>query len=378
MRIAIDIRPLRDTMTGIGRYLSKLLEALSKCDAHNEYRLFYSNIRGNTPRGLPQTTNFKTLTYRYPGKLITALWAYSGVPAAELFVGAIDVFHAPGFQVPPVRRCARVFTVYDLIPIIHPEMSIPSSVRHFRPRVRHYTRRADLIVAISRATAADLTRHLDVPESKIAVIYPGTTALEKASSENIESTKVKYGISGEFILFVSRIDPRKNLPRLMKAFEVSGLHNDFELILVGPEGWYMEQFHSAYESLLCKWRIKWLRYVPDSDLAALYSAAALLVYPSLLEGFGLPILEAMSVGCPVLTSNLSSMPEVTGEAALLIDPFEIDSIADGMKKLAMNSSLRENLSRLGRDRVRLFTWENTARQMIDVYKRASEMTGGRR
>jgi len=377
MKIAIDIRPLRDTITGIGRYLYKLIDSLAKIDSRNEYSLFYSNIKGNTPQNLPGSGNFKTVSYRFPGKCITALWAYADFLPAEAFLGKIDVFHAPCFQVPPVRKCATVFTIHDLIPIMHPELAIPSAVRHFRPRIRHYVKRADIIVAISMATARDIIERLAVPEEKVMVVYQGTTLLKKASPEEIDAAIKKYDIDRNYILFVSRIEPRKNLPHLMKAFEIALLHGDFQLVIAGPSGWYMEQFYDALNALKCKDRVKWLRYVPENDLAALYGGASFLAYPSLLEGFGLPILEAMSVGCPVLTSNVSSMPEVGGDAAIYVDPSDIDSIADGMKQLAGDSELRKNCAARGHKRVELFTWERTAEEMIKVYEIAFELKGSR-
>ncbi len=377
MRIAIDIRPLRDIMTGIGRYLYKLIDALALCDRRNEYLLFYSNIKGNVPAGLPPRDNFRVVSYRYPGKLITAAWAYANFPPAELLLPGIDVFHAPCFQVPPARRCARVFTLHDLIPIIHPELAIPSAVRHFRPRLRHYVKRADIIVAISRATAADIVTHLGVPEEKITIVYQGTTALTRPGNEAIAAAKSKYAINGDYILFVSRLEPRKNLPRLLKAFETSGLHRDFQLVLAGPSGWYMEQFHRALAAIPCRDRVLRLDYVGDADLAALYGGAAFLAYPSLLEGFGLPILEAMSVGCPVLTSDASSMPEVAGDAALYVDPADVDSISAGLQRLAEDGELRKDLTRRGHDRVNLFTWERTAAEMVKIYERAHDIKAAR-
>lgn len=373
MKIGIDIRPLRDTMTGIGRYLYKLLEELSICDTENQYRLFYSNIKGNRPAGLPRSANMEVLSYRWPGKMITALWAYSQFPVAETFLGDIDVFHAPCFQVPPVRNCATVFTIHDLIPITNPELAIPSAIRHFRPRIKHYARRADIIVAISRATASDIVENLGVQEDKIEVLYQGTTMLQKATTEEVGALREKFGLDRDYILFVGRIEPRKNLPRVLKAFEISGLYRDLDLVLAGPPGWHMSQFNEAFNFLSCRDSVRILDYVQDRDLAALYSGARLFVFASLKEGFGLPILEAMSVGCPVLTSNCSSMPEVAGDAALYVDPFDIDSISNGLLKIANDSELRSRLSRSGKERVAEFTWEKTAEKMIQIYRRAYEM-----
>ncbi len=373
MKIAIDIRPLRDVMTGIGRYLYKLIESLGECDRQNEYLLFWSNLKIPPPEGLPKRDNIRTLAFRVPGKMVTALWAYTPFPPVEAFTGEIDVFHAPCFQVPPARRAARIFTIHDLIPVTHPEMAIPSSVRHFRPRVKAYARRADLIVAISEATARDIVDYLDVPREKIVVIYQGTTFLPKAPEEQVRAVRKRYMLEKDYILFVSRLDPRKNLARLFLAFERSGLSKDFDLVIAGPKGWHMEEMTRTWQDISCKKEIRWLDYIKDDELSALYGGAVFLAFPSLLEGFGLPILEAMSVGCPVLTSNVSSMPEVGGEAALYVDPYEVDSIADGLVRLVGDSTLRAKLSTAGHERVKIFTWDKTARQMIEAYGRASEM-----
>jgi glycosyltransferase involved in cell wall biosynthesis len=374
MKIAIDIRPLRDTMTGIGRYLHKTLWALSECDHDNEYVLIWSILKKDPPANLPKSPNFKQAYFHFPGKGITALWAYTSFPPAEFFTGNIDVFYAPGFQVPPTRKAARIFTIYDLIPFTHPEWAIPSSVRHVRPRLKHYVERADLIVTISNASARDIINYLNVPEEKIAVSYPGTTCFPRASAEEIVSTRKKFGLEKEFILFVSRLDPRKNLARLFLAFELSKLANDFDLVIVGPKGWHMEEMLHTWQSLPCKNQVRWLDYVKDNELSALYGGAAFMVFPSLLEGFGLPILEAMSAGCPVLTSNISSMPEAGGAAALYVDPYDINSIANGLVKLAGDSELRCKLSQMGYDRAASFTWENTARTMIEAFGKAYEVS----
>jgi glycosyltransferase involved in cell wall biosynthesis len=256
-------------------------------------------------------------------------------------------------------------------------MAIPSSVRHFRPRVKAYARRADLIVAISEATARDVIDYLDVPREKVVVIYQGTTVLPKAPEDKVKLVRKKYMLDKEYILFVSRLDPRKNLARLFLAFERSGLSRDFDLVVAGPRGWHMEEMTKTWQSVACKGQIRWLDYIKDDELSALYGGATFLAFPSLLEGFGLPILEAMSVGCPVLTSNVSSMPEVGGNAALYVDPYDIDAMAHGLVTLAVDSALRGRLTDAGFERVKVFTWEKTARQMIEAYGRAYEIAGGR-
>jgi glycosyltransferase involved in cell wall biosynthesis len=377
MKIGIDIRPLRDVMTGIGRYVSGMTNALVNTGDGNEYTLFYTNITNKPIQGLPESDKYHLSRHRWPGKMVTALWAYGNYPKAEMLTGPLDVFHSPSFQVPPTRKAAKVFTIFDLIAVAYPDMAIPSSVRHFRPRVKHYVSRADVIVAISKATAADIVNILDVQPEKIRVVYPGAAPLVKATPEQIESVRAKYSLQKDYVLFVSRLDPRKNLSRLFKAFEYSGLFKDFDLVVAGPKGWHMEEMFQTWRDSKCRDQIKWLYFVGDSDLVALYSGASFFAYPSLVEGFGLPILEAMSVGCPVLTSNVSSMPEAAGEAAVYVDPFDVASISDGLLQLAGNSYLREQMTSAGYERVKQFSWENVAHEMSKIYIYAREVVKAR-
>jgi glycosyltransferase involved in cell wall biosynthesis len=236
--------------------------------------------------------------------------------------------------------------------------------------VRHYARRADLIVGISHATCRDIIDHLGVEAEKVVTVYPGTTHLVSADEAEILRVTRLHGIEGGYVLFVSRLDPRKNVSRLLQAFDDSGLAPDFQLVVVGPSAWHMDEMQRTFGRLKSRRRIRMIDYVPDDDLGALYAGASFFVYPSLLEGFGLPILEAMSVGCPVLTSNVSSMPEVAGEAALYVDPYDLDSLTSGLQRMASDTALRRRLSKAGYERTQLFTWEKTAEGMIDVYRRA--------
>lgn len=373
MKIGIDVRPLRDTMTGIGRYITQMLHALAARDDQNEYTLFYNNFfKGGIPQTVPNAGNFRLTAFRWPRKLLTALWGFTEFPKVESFIGDIDLFHSPSFQVPPSKNAARIFTIYDLIALTHPQLAIPSAVRHFTPRIRHYAKRADLIVAISQATARDVIKYLNVPDEKVVTVYPGTTSLIRADDEKIHDLKKIFGIENDYFLYVSRLDPRKNLTRLFLAFERSGLSKDFEFVVAGPEGWHMEEMLRTWDTVKCKNRIRRVDYVKDEDLAALYSGATFFVYPSLVEGFGLPILEAMSVGCPVLTSDVSSMPEVAGDAVLYCDPYDIESISEGLLRLASDSELRKNLSEAGSERIKLFTWEKMADNMIGIYNQVYE------
>ncbi len=378
MKIGIDIRVLSSVRTGIGRLVQQLLFGMERIDKANQYILFYNTMKGELPSDIPRQQNFRTVTVRIPNRALNAFWAYTAYPKVETFTGPLDIFHGPSFQMPPTRRSANVLTIHDLVFLVRPEMAIPASVRHFGPSIGKYAGRADIITTISNATARDVIERLKVPAEKVVTVYPGATPLKRSSKEMIAATKSEFGINGDYILFVGCIEPRKNLARLFKAFEISGISKDFEFVLAGPKGWHTDEIFATWGALSCRERIRWIDYVGDNHLGPLYAGASFLAYPSIMEGFGLPILEAMSVDCPVLTSNVSAMPEIAGDAALTVDPLDVESIADGLRVLAGDNDLREDLIRRGRERIKCFSWDKMARETLDVYQKAIDIRRGRK
>ena len=370
MRIGIDISAFSGRRMGVVRYIGKLVKSLQQIDSENEYLLMFNAFRGAAPNLGKLNKNFRIICRRIPNRLLYKLWSITSHPPVEMLTGPIDVYHAPGFPMPPVGKAAAVLTVHDIAFFTHPELAGPKELIDFASCLRKFIARADMIVTDSEATANELSAHFNISKDRMVTIYLGEPGIERASDGQITAVKAQLGVKGDYILFVGCLEPRKNLPRLFRAFERSGLSDDIELVLAGPQGWGTDEILDSLNQLNCRVNIRWLRFVTDQDLTALYAGALFLAFPSLLEGFGLPILEAMSVGCPVLTSNISSMPEVAGEAALYVDPLSVDSIAEGMKTLAGDSKLRKRLSTLGHERARLFSWDNTAREMVKVYGQA--------
>jgi glycosyltransferase involved in cell wall biosynthesis len=362
-------------MTGIGRYLDRLLESLSLFDTQNQYILFYNALKGHRPQRDTNNNGFSIISTRWPNKMLFKLWAHTSYPPIENLIGPIDVFHAPSYEMPPAKKASLVLTIHDLVFMVRPELASPSAVRDIGPWIKLYANRADIVIADSNSTASDVVHYLGLPPEKVMTVYPGATRISRASVHDVQKAKDELGIKGDFILVVGSLEPRKNVIRLFKAFEYSGLARDFELILAGPIGWRTKDIIETWQSLPCQRRIRRLDYVSEKTLSALYTDASFLAYPSIMEGFGLPILEAMSVGCPVLTSNTSSMPEVAGDAAVYVDPLDIESIAEGLRRLSSDLALRKNLAAAGRRRVSQFTWERTALQMMEIYKKANDMRG---
>jgi glycosyltransferase involved in cell wall biosynthesis len=372
LRVGIDIRALKGIRTGIGRYLETLLPELFRLNREINYVLFYNSLKGPNPPYKSAGDNSTIIRTRYPNKALNVLWAYTGYPRFETLAGDIDVFYSPNFQIPPLRKAPGVLTIHDLVFYHSPELAIPSAVRHYRRRIKFYSDRADIIIGDSLATVNDISRYLGIPREKTRVIYPGAIPLATVSDRERNEIKKEMRLPEKYILFVGCIEPRKNLARAFRAYERTGLWKDIPLVLAGPRGWRFNELKTAWDNLTAKNQIFWLDYVGEKELAVLYENAFFLIFPSLFEGFGLPILEAMSAGCPVLTSNCSSMPEAAGDAALYVDPLDTESIADGMLKLAGDGSLRESLISAGYKRAKLFTWEKTARELLDVFYRTRD------
>ena len=376
MKIAIDIRALCGTKTGIGKLLENLLAALNKYNAENEITLFFNSLRGEIPDGIPDNNNFIIKRTRVPNRLLNVGWAYINFPPTEYLLGDKDVYYSPNFQAPPAKKMGRVITIHDLVFYTDPELAMPEAVRHYKYRIKTYAERADIITADSYATASEISKHLGINQNRIRVVYPGAIPLKEISNEETESILNKFKL-GKYLLFIGCLEPRKNLIRLFKAFEQSKLYKDMTLALAGPRGWRFEVLEAVWNSLKCKDRIRWLNYVSDEELSALYRNAEFFAFPSIAEGFGLPILEAMSAGCPVLTSDRSSMPEVAGNAAYYVDPFEIDSISNGLIKLASDTALRNQISDSGLARFREFSWDKMASELMAIFKEVLDNRAGR-
>ncbi len=298
------------------------------------------------------------------------LWTHVGL-AAHLRRHPPDVLFIPAHVVPlrPPPGLPIAVTVHDLGYEYFPETHPWRQRAYLRWSTRHSARRADLVFADSEATARDLHHLYHIPREKIVVAYPGPPALPDPlpSPEEVRATQARYGLTPPYFLFIGTLHPRKNLLRLLDAFArvVSAGDDDAaSLALAGKVGWLAEPILARAQAPDLRDRVRILGYVPDRDLAALLMGAVALVYPSLHEGFGFPVLEAQSLGVPVLTAATSSLPEVAGDAALYVDPFDVESIAAGLVHLLQDPDLRADLARRGRANVGRFSWERTATQAL--------------
>jgi glycosyltransferase involved in cell wall biosynthesis len=381
MRVGIDYNPALNQGGGIGRYTRSLFEAVIRQDPDDEFVVYFNYERGGRPPPLfPGARNVLERPLAIPDRWATIIWHRLRVPLPiDVVTGPVDVFHFPDFVVPPVRHGRTVVTVHDLSFLLHPETADERLRAYLERVVPQAVRRADFVVVDSANTENDLIVLLDVDPERIAVVYPAVDKRFRPVEDGavLGAIRHKYNLNFPVILSLSVIEPRKNLPRLFEAYVrlKRDLGIPHRLVIGGGLGWMYESVFQAVEDLALGESIIFLGRVPDEDLPALYKLADVFAYPSLYEGFGIPPLEAMACGTPVVTSNSSSLPEAVGDAGLMARPTDVDAIAEAIAQVLTNATLREDLSRRGIERARLFTWEASAEKVLSIYRRLADGKG---
>ncbi|MHB1133604.1 MAG: glycosyltransferase family 4 protein [Chloroflexota bacterium] len=372
MRIAIDYTPAVHQGAGIGRYTRCLVQALAELDAENEYVLFYSYSGRKPEWPFAAHPNFIEKGVSVSDRALSIIWHRLGLPLpVNLVVGSVQVYHATDFALPPLRRSAGLVTVHDLSFILFPDHADSGLVSYLERAVPQSVRRARLVLADSENTRNDLVCLLDAKPERVEVLYAGVEArFQPVVDETVlESVRQRYGLNWPFILSLGTIERRKNLARLVQAYGRLRARRPLlpKLLIVGRRGWLYEDVFAAVEELGLQNEIIFPGYIADEDLPALYSLAQLFVYPSLYEGFGLPPLEAMACGTPVVAANTSSLPEVLVDAAVLVPPTDVEALADGMGRALADEELRASLRERGLVRAGDFTWQRAARRLLDIY-----------
>ncbi len=375
MKIGFDASQIATPQkAGIGNYSFCLSQALSNLDSDNSYIFFFREQPSNKVRQTlfsgKQNFSFKVLNNSF-------LWT-NGALARQTFLNNLDILFMPYPVLPIIRNPSlkTVVTFHDLSFEFLPEYQKFPKKYFLRLIPRLVANQATQIVAVSEFTKKSLLAEYGISPEKIEVIYEGVNFdwyQKTYSSEEKKAVFSSYNLRRPYILFVGTIQPRKNLERLVAAF--SQLKHRFgaasaklSLVLAGKQGWLADDIYAAPQEYNVADSVKFLGRVPDKDLPLLYQQAECLAFPSLFEGFGLPVLEAMAAGTPVVTSNVSSLPEVGGDAAFYVEPRDIESIATGLGEVLLNTDLRKSLVERGLRRVHEFSWENTARRLIEVFR----------
>jgi len=369
MRVAIDYTTAIAQGAGIGRYVRCLVEALIALDSSSQYELLACG-RSAQELPFPSRPNVEVRHIFLPDRH----WFRWQLPFySRYFSGPVDIYHGPNFALPSLKKTLRkIVTIHDLAYLEYPQYVPPATRSYLNAVVPAAIAEADVVVAVSHSVARALNQYYRVPREKIAVIPNGVGTRFRHVTDPIplEETRRKFGLHAPFVLSVGTLEPRKNHLGLIKAFtQVREQRADVVLALAGDEGWLYEETRQIVTKLKLEGRVRFLGRVSEDELVALYNMAEIFAFPSFYEGFGIPPLEAMACGAPVITSNMSSLPEVVGDAALMLDPYDIDAIAASISHLLEDRELRESLRQKGYERARSYSWHNAASKMLSVYRR---------
>lgn len=369
--ITMDYTPAIQQHAGIGRYTDELARAWLALDTGDTLRLFYTDPLGRTPAApLDQLPRRLLRHANKPWRLKVLLSSFLQRPMDQLIDPAADIFHATDHLLPPLRRARSVFTLYDLTFLKFPEVHLPLNRWYSRLMVPRGLRAATAVIAISDCTKRDAVTAYRLPADRIRVIHLGVEArFQPVDPAAAIEVRARYHLPAQFILAVGTIEPRKNLMTLLAAYH--GLIDrvpDLKLVIVGRRGWRAAAFFDRLRELGLEDRVSLPGFVPDDDLPAVYASAAALAFPSIYEGFGLPVLEAMACGTPVVCSNTSSLPELAASAAILLAPDDVRGWGQALQRVVTDESLRLDLRRRGLQRAARFTWDATARQTQAVYE----------
>lgn len=359
MKIGIDISQISYEGTGVARYTSNLIKAICEFDTQNEYIFFFSSLR----REIPSETEVlikkqhKIVNLKLPPTLLDFLWNRLHIISVNRFIGKCDIFISSDWTQPPVDKGVKTITiVHDLVYLRYPKTVHQKILAVQKRRLDLVKKEVNTIITDSQATKKDLIDLLHIKPEKIHVIYPAVEILAKTMTTDYE-----LPTANKYILSVGKQEPRKNIPRLVRAFLKANL-KDVDLLIVGPKGWKTESSLTTDYELPTT--IKFLGFVPDHKLYSLYKSALFFVYPSLYEGFGYPVIEAMSLGCPVATSNTSSLKEISEESAIMFDPTSEDQIKDAIVKLAGDKKLQKDFAEKGKNKSTEYTLKNFANQLL--------------
>ena len=376
MIIGIDISTI-PYKTGVSNYTLNLIRNLVKIDKINTYKLFYSSMRLSFPEEIIEIKknhpNVKLYHYKLPPTFLQILWNQFKLFPIEFFIGNCDIFHTSDWTQPPTIKAKTITTVHDLTPFLHPEWHHPKVIAAHKNKMHLAAKKCFKFICVSQSTKNDLLKIFPkINPLKVEVIYEAAEEKygkflklsKEMQRQKKESIKKQYDLD-KFILAQGTREPRKNLKRLIDAFVIFKKNNPkchIDLAVAGKYGWG-EDVDGAKNPA-----VKILGFIPEKDMVALHASAICLAYPSLYEGFGLPLVKSLKVGTPIITSNVSSMPEVGGKAALYINPNSTEDLTNAITKIVKSSTIRKKLIENGLIQAKKFDWLKTAQQTLSVYQ----------
>jgi glycosyltransferase involved in cell wall biosynthesis len=382
LKVTVDATPIDPKPSGVGLYVFNLVEALSRLESSESFELGLAYqpglknwLKGNLdfPNNLKHYQNLYQISVPVRATNFFIDYLPRLFPSyIESVLGDTDIFHGTNYTVYPCQNIKKIISIYDLSFIKYPEY-VNSVVQQYAKRLAKCLKWTDAIITISESSKQDIINYLNFPAEKVFVTplasRYNTEFLNRLNLDR-EIQNCNFDFSKPYLLFVSTIEPRKNIQSIIQAFNwLKQNHKiDHQLVLIGRKGWKYEPIFEAIQSSPWKKEIHHLDYLSDELVALFYSRADVFVYPSHYEGFGLPVLEAMTLGAPVVAANTSSIPEVAGDAAILIDPNEFMQIAEAILTVISDRQLQQEMINKGKARASLFSWENTAKETLKAYR----------
>jgi len=372
MKIAIDVRTVLPNRSGVGNYVLNLIQNLRQVDPDPVYYFLAQKKNLSLLGNLAREQNPLLTIFSHENHPLSDFWEHFILPIRLERMG-INVFHGPASLIPFRKdHCGLVVTIHDLVAFLFPETIPLKYGAYMRYLLRQAVKKADKIIAVSYHTKQDLIRILKVPLDKIVVIHEAPSPIFSPYDKKEARARLKqqYGITKKFIYHLGNIEPRKNLIVLLEAFTrvCQDLGNEYQLVVSGQKGWLTRSLSHFLKNYPAQDQVLFTGYVPMEHIPLFMNGAELFIFPSLYEGFGLPVLEAMSCGTPIISSNRSSIPEIVGSAGILVDPTDIQELADRIIGLLRNPEEKRRLSQLGKEQSALFSWHEAARKTLDVYR----------
>lgn len=379
MKLYIDAQPLLGQKTGIGRYTNNLIKSFSKSDISIELvaNQLVNFKRLNNIQIVDRALNLTNKIYPY--KIIRRLMSPNILYKFPIDVSVKkaykhnSVFHATNFITLPTKYAKQVVTIHDLAFMKFPDVVEKNIYEYMMKWVPYSINKAEQIIADSIHTKNDILQLFDVPEEKINVVYlAADKRFQKQSVQQIQSVRKKYNLAQEYLLYIGTLEPKKNLVTLIDVYHTlkTGYSVQEKLVIVGAKGWKFNPIFEKVQQLQLENDIIFMGYIADEDLPAIYSGATVFTFPSLYEGFGIPLLEAMQCEVPVVAANTSCIPEVVGDAAILADPYDIEKWAESIYQIISDHSLKEELIAKGLEQASKFSWEKVAKETLAVYEKA--------
>ncbi|WP_252221735.1 MULTISPECIES: glycosyltransferase family 1 protein [unclassified Clostridium] len=372
MKVSIELQPCLKNKSGIGVYTYELTKRLQNFrDIKVEGSIFNFLNRNDISTDIQGLDIKKNICSLFPYGIYRRIWSYAPIKYNFLFRGNADIYQFFNFVIPSNISGKVITTIHDLTYILYPNTMDTSNRKRLEKDMKKTVNRADYIITISENSKSDIIKYLGIDENKIQVVYPGVGETYKRMLDNyeIESVKKKYSIENEYILYLGTLEPRKNIETIIRAYNLftQSNKNNIKLVLAGKKGWLYDDIFKLIKEFGIEDNVIFTDYVDDKDKPALYQGAKLFLFPSLYEGFGIPLVEAMASRTPVITSNSSSLPEVAGEAAIITAPLDYKEISKSIERVLNDSELREKMINEGVKQANKFSWDASAEKLKNIY-----------